>query len=302
MSSRKRRGLGQGLGALIPGGESALSEGQAAEGTGENPSDGYRMVLANNILPNPHQPRTLMEEEKLDQLAASIREHGIIQPLIVTQIEDGAVGERFRLIAGERRWRAAKRAGLAYVPVVIKEATEREMLELAIIENIQRADLNPLEEAAAFQQMAEFSQMTQSEIADRVGKSRSAVANTMRLLQLPEPLQDLVRQGSLSEGHARALLGLSSASRMMEAAELWIKRRFNVRQAEEWVKRDLSPPPPTGGSDASPTPQDRELQREFANAFGTRVELRRRRKGGQLVIHFENDEDLQSIYDRLFTD
>ncbi|MGH2543171.1 MAG: ParB/RepB/Spo0J family partition protein, partial [Ardenticatenaceae bacterium] len=177
MSSRKRRGLGQGLSALIPAGESDIHS--LAGLPVEARPDGYREVLANSILPNPYQPRNHLEDKLLDELAASIREHGIIQPLIVTQLKDGAIGERFRLIAGERRWRAARRAGLEHVPVVIKEATERELLELALIENIQRADLNPLEEATAYQQMAEFSSMTQSEIADRVGKSRSAVANTM---------------------------------------------------------------------------------------------------------------------------
>ncbi len=266
-----------------------------------SPSSGLREVLVNSILPNPYQPRSQMEEARLDELAASIREHGIIQPLIVTQIEDGAVGERFRLIAGERRWRAAKRAGLAQVPVVVKEATERQMLELALIENIQRADLNPLEEAVAFQQMAEFSNMTQSEIADRVGKSRSAVANTLRLLQLPEPIQDLVRQGALSEGHARTLLALPSATRMMEAAELFIKRGFTVRQAEEWVKRELAPPA-AATADNPLNVHDTDLQRQFTSALGTRVELKRRKKGGQLVIYFENDEDLQSIYDTILPD
>jgi ParB family chromosome partitioning protein len=301
MSNRKRRGLGQGLNALIPpaGSDTGPPEAQPGE---EQQVTGYREVLVNSILPNPYQPRTHMEAELLDELAASIREHGVIQPLVVTQIEDGAIGERFRLIAGERRWRAARRAGLDRVPVVIKEATERQMLELALIENIQRADLNPLEEAVAYQQMAEFSSMTQSEIADRVGKSRSTVANTMRLLQLPEPVQALVRQGALTEGHARPLLSLPSMSAMMEAAELFVNRRYTVRQAEEWVKRTLSPRP--SGDRAGPplSLQDRDLQREFTSALGTKVELRRHKKGGQLVIHFENEEDLQSIYDFLLAE
>ncbi|MDQ4076725.1 MAG: ParB/RepB/Spo0J family partition protein [Chloroflexota bacterium] len=295
MNSRKRRGLGQGLGALIPAGEATAppSTSMAAEGG----MVGLREVSVNSILPNPYQPRTRMEEELLDELAASIREHGIIQPLIVTQIEDGAVGERFHLIAGERRWRAAKRAGLLEVPVVVKETTERQLLELALIENIQRADLNPLEEATAYQQMAEFSNMTQNEIADRVGKSRSAVANTMRLLKLPDAIQDLIRAGELSEGHGRQLLKLSTAAEMMEAAQLFINQGFSVRQAEEWVKH---PPTPSKTRKARGlSVQDRELQRQFTSAFGTRVELRRRKKGGQLVIYFENDEDLQSIYDSL---
>jgi ParB family transcriptional regulator, chromosome partitioning protein len=299
MSSRKRRGLGQGLGALIPG--SAEGDSLDEEETREAQTSGWREVPVNNILPNPFQPRTIMEEERLEELAASIREHGIIQPLIVTQIEDGAVGERFRLIAGERRWRAARRAGLSHVPVVVKEATERQMLELALIENIQRADLNAMEEAAAYQQMAEFSNLTQGEIAERVGKSRTAVTNTMRLLKLPEPLQDLVRQEQLTEGHARAILRLPSASAMMEAAEVVIKNELSVRQTEEWVKRALSPAGQRTREPQALSLHDRELQRQFTSVLGTKVELRRRKNGGQLVIFFENDEDLQSIYDNLLS-
>jgi ParB family transcriptional regulator, chromosome partitioning protein len=307
MSSRnKRRGLGQGLGALFPGtleetAETASAPQEPSE-EGRSPSAGYREVPIGSILPNPYQPRTQLDEEPLDELAASIREHGIIQPLIVTQIEEGAVGERFQLIAGERRWRAARRAGLEMVPVVIKEATEREMLELAIIENIQRADLNPIEEAAAFQQMADFSNMTQNEIAERVGKSRTAVANTMRLLKLPDPIQDLVRQGRLSEGHARALLGLSSASEMMDAAERIMRRGMTVRQAEELVRHLLAPRPDGASPERTLNLHDRELIRQFTSVLGTRVEMKRLKKGGHLVIHFENDEDLQSIYDNLVSE
>lgn len=308
MSSRnKRRGLGQGLGALFPNTleESADTETDAAEAPpsqSRSAGVGYREVPVGSILPNPYQPRTQLDEEPLDELAASIREHGIIQPLIVTQIEEGAVGERFQLIAGERRWRAARRAGLEMVPVVIKEATEREMLELAIIENIQRADLNPIEEAAAYQGMADFSNMTQNEIAERVGKSRTAVANTMRLLKLPDPIQDLVRQVKLSEGHARALLGLSSATEMMDAAETVIRRGMTVRQAEELVRQLLAPRPDADAPERTLNLHDRELIRQFTSVLGTRVEMKRLKRGGHLVIHFENDEDLQSIYDNLVSD
>jgi ParB family chromosome partitioning protein len=307
MSSRnKRRGLGQGLGALFPSTDSAPDDNLL--GSEEPPREarsrgnGFREVPVDSILPNPYQPRTQMEEERLDELATSIREHGVIQPLIVTQIEEGAIGERFQLIAGERRWRAAKRAGLERVPVVIKEATEREMLELAIIENIQRADLNAMEEAAAYQQMSDFSNMTQNDIAERVGKSRTAIANTMRLLRLPEPVQDFVRAGKLSEGHARALLALPSASEMMGAAETVIRREMTVRQAEELVRQLLAPQREPASPEKSLTIHDRELIRQFTSVLGTRVEMKRLKNGGHLVIHFENDEDLQSIYDNLVSE
>lgn len=299
MSSRKRRGLGQGLSALIPGSGEPEST-QELEGTDVSPSpSGLREVPIDSILKNPYQPRTVMEEEKLEELTNSIREHGIIQPLIVTQIEDGAVGERFRLIAGERRWRAAKRAGLAHVPVVVKEATERQMLELALIENIQRADLNPMEEAAAYQQMADFSGLTQEEIAERVGKKRTTISNTIRLLQLPEPIQELVRAGALTEGHCRALLTLRNAVQMMEAATLFIEEGMTVRQAEAWVKRSPSAPSESGDTPAPISLHDRDLQQQFIRSLGTQVELRRRRKGGQIIIHFADDEDLQAIYSLL---
>lgn len=300
MSSRKRRGLGQGLGALIPGGGGEPEPTREPdEGTDASPSpSGLREVPIDSILKNPYQPRTMMEEEKLGELADSIREHGIIQPLIVTQIEDGAVGERFRLIAGERRWRAAKRVGLTQVPVVVKEATERQMLELALIENIQRADLNPIEEAMAYQQMAEFSGLTQEEIAERVGKKRTTVSNMIRLLRLPEPIQELVRAGALSEGHARTLLSLANASQMLEAATHFIEGGLTVRQAEEWVKRGPSSAEPSE-SVASLSLHDRDLQQQFVRSLGTQVELRRRKKGGQLIIHFADDEDLQALYSLL---
>lgn len=280
-------GLGKGLGALIPAG---AAEPRPAAGT-----PGMLEIEVAAIRPNPYQPRDQFDEEGLGALADSIREVGVLQPVLVRPVGDG-----YELIAGERRWRAARRAGLTHVPVVIKEATEREMLELALIENIQRADLNPLEEALAYQQMAEFSQMTREEIAERVGKSRSAVSNTMRLLQLPEPIQDLVRQALLSEGHARTLLALPSASVMMAAAELFIKQGFSVRQAEAWVKKYNNPP--EKATPREPSIHDRELQRQFTSALGTRVELRRGKKGGQVVIYFENEEDLQSIYQTLLPD
>ncbi|MDQ7029406.1 MAG: ParB/RepB/Spo0J family partition protein [Ardenticatenia bacterium] len=222
--ARKRQRLGKGLGALIP------AEGRSEKG-------GIREVPIQHILPNPHQPRQRLSEAELEELAASIRTHGLLQPLIVTRMEEGAVGERYQLIAGERRWRAAKRAGLATVPVVIREATEQQMLEWALIENVQRADLNPLEEAWAYRQLAEMFGMSHSQIAKRVGKSRVAVTNMLRLLKLPEAVQRLVLEGELTEGHARALLALEDEEEMVRAAEAIRRRGLNVRQAEAMVRR-----------------------------------------------------------------
>lgn len=299
MSSRKRPGLGQGLGALIPSNTNTPPTPRYTEppDTGQT---GLRQVPIDSILPNPFQPRSDSKEEtKLQELADSIREHGILQPLIVTFMDEGAIGERFRLIAGERRWRAAKRVGLSHVPVIVREATEQEMLEWALIENIQREDLNAFEEALAYQQMVEYSRLTQEEIARRVGKNRSTITNTMRLLKLPEPVQHMLRRGEISEGHARAILGLEHASDMMTVAEQVVKEGLNVRQTEAIVTRMKEPPQQRTKADNLLSLHDRELQKQFRNALSLTVDLKRKKKGGEIVIHFDDDEDLQALYERL---
>jgi ParB family chromosome partitioning protein len=299
MSSRKRPGLGQGLEALIPS-TSGTAQRQRTIEPSNTGQTGLREIPIDSILPNTFQPRTDSKEEtKLQELADSIREQGILQPLIVTFEEEGAIGERFRLIAGERRWRAAKRVGLSHVPVIVREASEQEMREWALIENIQREDLNAYEEALAYQQMMEYSNLTQGEIARRVGKNRTTVTNTMRLLQLPEPVQNMLRRGELSEGHARAILGLDHASDMMTVADKVVADELNVRQTEALVKRMKEPPQQRGQSDNRISVYDNDLQRRFTSALGTQVELKRQKKGGQVVIHFKNDEDLQSLYEKL---
>lgn len=289
--ARKKRRLGKGLDALIPSGEREGDERQA----------GLREVPVANILANPHQPRSQMSDEALDELAASIRTHGMIQPLIVTQIEEGAVGERFQLIAGERRWRAAKRAGVEQVPVLVKEASAQQMLEWALVENVQRADLNPLEEAQAYQQLSEEFGLTHSEIAERVGKGRTTITNMLRLLKLPHPIQDMVLAGELTEGHARSLLPLEVLSRMLDVVDRIRDKGLSVRQTEELVRRmlaedeqrDRTPPEPAR------SPQDDHLEERFQSALGTKVDLKRTRRGGRVVIHFYDEEDLQRIYDVL---
>lgn len=296
MNNRKRRGLGQGLGALIPGGaEPPLSTPPPPDNRGGEDS-GFRQIGIDAIVPNPFQPRdtNAMDQAKLDELAKSIREHGIIQPLIVTQIDKA--GQWYRLIAGERRWNAAKRAGLETVPVVIREASESQMLEWAIVENIQRADLNPMEEALAYQQMVDLNRMSQEEIADRVGKARTTVTNILALLKLPEPVQNMVRAGELTEGHARNISRLSSASEMMELAERVRSQDLTVRQTEELVTRYKRGERPRADKPNLISIQDRDRQRQFTSALGAKVELRRQRKGGQVIIYFENDDDLQALY------
>ena len=291
----ERRGLGRGLGALIP----ATSAGPAGKETEPGPLE----VALDEIVPNPHQPRQSMDPAKLEELAASIREHGLIQPLVVSYLPAGQ-GEgkaRYQLIAGERRWQAARRAGLTRVPVVIKNASPRDLLELALVENIQRSDLNALEEAAAYQQLLQEFGLTQEQVAARVGRSRAAVANALRLLRLPEPIKEALRAGRISEGHARAILGLSDAEDQLAVWRAVEKRALSVRQTEELVRRlasaeeDAEPAP-------TPSPQTRALEDAFRSALGTKVTLSRSERGGRLVVYFYSEEELQSIYERIVGD
>jgi ParB family chromosome partitioning protein len=275
----QRRGLGKGLEALIP--------------AAETPASGLINVPPAAITRNPMQPRGGLDPDALAELAASIREHGLIQPLIVTQ--QGP--ERYQLIAGERRWLAAKAAGLAAVPVVIKEATPQQMLELALVENIQRADLNPLEEATAYRHLVEEFGLTQEQVAERVGKSRVAVTNTLRLLRLPAQIQQVLIDGTIHEGHARALLALPTPEAQLAALKTVVARDLNVRQTEELVRR-LKAEPREPKSKASLSPELQALEADFRTRLGTKVQLFRNTKGrGRLVIHFYNEEDLESLYD-----
>lgn len=267
--------------ALIPG---------AQEGTG-----GVLQVPVGAIRPNPMQPRSGMNAEALQELAASIREHGLIQPLIVTQLGP----DHYQLIAGERRWQAAKLAGLASVPVIVKEATPQQVLELALVENIQRADLNPLEEAAAFQQLVDEFGLTQEQVAERVGKSRVSVTNTLRLLRLPEEVRGALASGEIHEGHARALLGLGTPEAQSSALAVVTRRSLSVRQTEELVRRLTAAAPVARTRPALP-PETAALEERFRKSLGTKVNLYRSRKGaGRLVVHFYSEEELQSIYEAI---
>ena len=275
----RRTGLGRGLGALIPETE------QQPGGVAQVP------VLA--ITPNPLQPRTVVDPEALAELAASIREHGLIQPLIVTQ--QGP--DRYQLIAGERRWQAARMAGLAQVPVIVKEATPQQALEIALVENIQRADLNPLEEAVAFRQLVDEFDLTQEQVAERVGKSRVSVTNTLRLLRLPAAVKQALLDGTIREGHARTLLALPTKEAQVAALKTVITKRLSVRQTEELTRRLMAEPEPP--KQVEPTsPEIQALEEDFRETLGTKVKLFRGRKGrGRLVIHFFSEEELQALYD-----
>ncbi len=288
----KKRGLGKGLGALIP--PATLPQPASAEVQASAIE-----IAVDQISPNPHQPRQSIDRDKLQELANSIAEHGLIQPLIVTQH-----GHGYQLIAGERRWRASKLAGLTTVPVIIKETSPQQMLELALVENIQRADLNPLEEAEAYTQLISEFGLTQEAVAERVGKSRTAVANTVRLLNLPDEIKQYLAAGTISEGHGRALLSLKREQDQLKALQLILSRNLNVRQAETLVKQLQSDreTPPTAKS-VQLTPHDRQLLTRFESKLGTRVELKRSEgQAGKITIHFYSDEELQAIFEAILGD
>jgi ParB family chromosome partitioning protein len=262
-------------------------------------------AAVDRIALNPSQPRTSIDPQALEELATSIREHGVIQPLLVSRIDvPDTEGPSFQLIAGERRLRAARAAGLTTVPVTVRQTTPRELLELAIIENVQRADLNPLEEALAYRRLIDEFGLTQRAVGERVGKSRTAVANTLRLAELPATLRDSLAQGEISEGHARALLGLPTEESRIAAWKEVKRRQLNVRQTEQlvrtWTERAEAPATPNGASDRGTLAVTQGVEGAIQNALGTRVTLKRGRNGrGTLTIHFYSDEELDGVIERL---
>ena len=287
----KKRGLGSGLGGLL-----------AVEPVGER---GLREVPLAVIVPNPHQPRLAFDPTALDELAASMREHGVLQPPVVMQLPNGD----YQLIAGERRVRAAKLAGLDTVPVVVKDVSPQAQLELALIENIQRADLDPIEEARAYAALEDQFNMTHSEIAKRVGKSRSTVSELLGLLRLPTSVQELVSTRRLTTGHASRLVALRDAQRQTAAAQHIAEHGLSVRQAETYLanlhdaaataSRPASALSPTRPSQAS-TADDAALVRELESLLGgMRVHVARNEVGGKLVIHFDDEDMLQQVLERL---
>ncbi|MBP7963069.1 MAG: ParB/RepB/Spo0J family partition protein [Caldilineaceae bacterium] len=295
VSPTRRRGLGRGLGALIASTDTANPASPEVMAQAE--AGGVQMTAIDHISPNPEQPRTQFDETALLELAASIREHGIIQPLIVTVNPELGPGH-FWLVAGERRWRASHLAGLREVPVIVREATPQQLLEWALVENVQRADLGPLEEAAAYQEMIDRFSLTQAQVADRVGKSRSAVANFVRLLQLPMPIQSSLNDGHISAGHARSLLSLPDALAMHGALKEILAKGLNVRQTEGLVKRMLETPvaAPQPPVDPQMKAHLRSLEDQFRSNLSTKVNLARNPDGsGRLVIHFFSDGDLDNL-------
>jgi ParB family transcriptional regulator, chromosome partitioning protein len=280
VSRSSERGLGRGLGALIP-----------------RATIGLREVPVGDIRPNPWQPRTHFDEQDLEELAQSIREHGVLQPVLVSQQPDGS----FQLITGERRWRAVQLAGMPTVPAMVKEATPQASLEMALVENIQRRDLNPLEEAHAYRQLLDEHGLTQERLAQRIGKSRVAVTNTLRLLHLPDDVRQALADGSITEGHARAILMCSGEAQRLRLLARVLDEHLSVRDTEA-VAREMNATRHSTAEAAASDPDVERLEDAFRQALGTRVRLLRGRHGGRLVIHFFSDEELQGIYEAIVRD
>ena len=278
----QRSGLGKGLDALIPGGEPVSSDGGVAQ------------VAVGAIQRNPRQPRQSFKEDELEELAMSIREHGVIQPLIVSPARNGV----YTLIAGERRLQAARRAGLLNVPVVIRNATDQQLLELALIENVQRADLNAIEEAEAFHDLIKEFGLSQDAVALRVAKSRVAVTNTLRLLDASSAGKQALVDQKITEGHARALLALHSAKAQEAALHSIINLDLSVRQAEQ-LARKLGGQKPDSKKKTGRNPNVSDIERRLRTSLGTKVSLKHGKKGGALTIYYYSDEELDALLEKI---
>ena len=278
-----RRGLGKGLDALIPG--DFLPES----------SEGAQQVSIIDIAPNPSQPRSEISDEGLEELSQSILEHGILQPLILSK---SASDKQYTLIAGERRLRAAEIAGLESVPAIIRDVTEQERLEIALIENIQREDLKPIEAALAYQQLNEEFNLSHEEISKRVGKSRTAITNTLRLLKLPDDVQLALYSGKISEGHARTLLGLTSKKSQSAVLQTILKNSLNVRQVEELVRKLSGQKNKPQHKSETVSPELKSLEDQLRTLLGTKVTLKHGKKGGTVVIHYYSEEELEALFER----
>lgn len=285
----QKRGLGRGLESLIPG----FTQGAGAPLLlDDDQSIRLEIIPVTKVVPNPNQPRKHFDEESFAGLVSSVKEHGLVQPIIVR-----TVGSLYEIVAGERRWRAAKEADLKSVPAIVKDATDIEALEMAIIENVQRQDLNALEEAAAYYHLVEDFDFTQEQVAAKVGKNRSTVANTIRLLQLPDAVKELVFDGKLSAGHARALLSLPSEDLQVKLADRIIKDGITVRQTESMVRLWLNPAT-RRQAQRTPLPY-KQAARTLSKRLSAKVRVKTQGEKGKVEIHFKSDDDLRRIFKEL---
>jgi len=290
----KRKALGKGLRSLIPEAPPASTTPAAAA---PNTAAGLLQIDIDRIHPNRSQPRQHFEQVQLEELAASIRQEGVLQPVIVRPLRK----DEFELIAGERRWRAAQLAGLLKVPAVVREVSDERLLELALIENLQREELSAIEEARAYQTLIDDLGLTQQEVADRVGKQRATVSNALRLLNLPQPVLVMIQDGRLAAGHAKALVALANTKAQVDLAERIAREGLSVRAVESAVARAAAAEgrPARGASSAVRDPNVVAAEERLQSALGTKVRIVPGRKGGRLELYFYSDEELQGFYDTL---
>ncbi len=293
----KRPALGRGLSALIPAAAAPHvpavlpADPPTTAGTRDTPRP--QELDIDRLVPNPRQPRTHIDEPRLEELAQSIRSHGVIQPILVRRH-----GETFEIVAGERRWRAAQRAGLLKVPVIVRDVADDDLLQVALIENIQRDDLNAIEEAQAYRRLTDELHLSQEQIATEVGKDRATIANYLRLLKLPAEIRNDVSAGTVSMGHARAILGLPDETAQRRVAREVVARQLSVRDTEALIRRET-----TGHaaprSETKVDPNTRAAEEQLRLTLGTRVRIARRTKGGRIEIDFNNEDELQRLYELL---
>ena len=307
-ASKKTRGLGKGLDALF--GDAEVTLQSRAEKNSKNEDEknedpkqkvdknertggGIDYIDINDIKPNSNQPRKTFDEDKLNELAASIEEHGLIQPLVLRKAEKG-----YEIVAGERRWRAARKIGIREIPCIVRELTDEENMLLAIIENMQREDLNPIEEAEGIRQMIETYGLTQEEVSKSVGKSRPYIANSLRLLRLPETVRKYVEDGSLSTGHAKAIAAVSDEKKQIELAEVAIRDGLSVRQLEKLAQQDKSGVK-TRSRVKQKTADVKRVEEDLKNALGTKVTLNQKGKKGKIEIEFYSKDELERLIELL---
>lgn len=271
-----KRGLGKGLGALIPENEEKLD-------------NSIIEIKLTEVEPNEKQPRREFDDEALKDLAESIKEHGVVQPIIVRRLGNG-----YQIIAGERRWRASRLAGNRTIPAIVKECTNLEVMELALIENLQREDLNSIEEALAYKSLIEEYKMTQEEISKQIGKSRPAIANSLRLLQLPQVIKDMIAMGKISQGHARALLAIDGEKKQLEIAEKIVEQQLNVRQIEKMAKAEKKPDKQEKEPDSYQL-EIKQLEERLKTALGTRVIIQHKKNKGKIEIEYYSNDELDRI-------
>ncbi|MCY4507725.1 MAG: ParB/RepB/Spo0J family partition protein [Acidobacteria bacterium] len=284
--AKTRRALGRGLSALIP---------ETVPAPAPAPSPQGAEVDLDRLSPNRAQPRTVLDEPKLEELSRSIRATGVIQPIVVRRM----AGDRFEIVAGERRWRAAQMAGLLRVPIVVRDVPDDKLLEMALIENLQREDLNPIEEGEAYRRLIDERGMTQEEVAAAIGKDRATVANYARLLLLPPEVQADLASGALAMGHARALLGLAEADAQRRAAREVVAAGLSVRETEALVKKLAAPPSPPGSKTATVDVHTQAAQDRLRVVLGTRVRIFRKGRKGRIEIDFASEDELQRLFERL---